>query len=90
MSTTEEGWYFEDGDASVGIFGYLVVHEACEKTINEELPDNTNEGVTESTRRLGPENGLVTFVTTFTCKLCGAKWVITEQEPADPEEETNV
>lgn len=81
--TTDDGWYFEGPDYEVGLLGILIVHEGCDSRMgDDELPDNTNEGVSDDGTTFAEKNGVVTATTTYRC-ICGAKTTLQESYPAD-------
>lgn len=76
-----EGWYFEGPDPEVGIFGDLIVHEACTAVAEgDDVPDAEQVDVTiKASTTAGVEN----IVTTFRCPACGATTQTTDQQPSD-------
>jgi len=86
MTYTNEGWLFEGPDPEVGIFGDLIVHDACPiVSDDDEAPDNTNGGVEEAdvSYVTDKQRRLVTMTTTYKCVRCGATTQASEQFPAD-------
>jgi hypothetical protein len=69
-----EGWIYEPGDPSVGIFGHTWIHDAC-------LHDLTDESeVTEIEVSALREGDYIVVTVQLTCSDCGATTEVTEWE----------
>lgn len=71
-----EGWSYEVGDPSVGIFGEGWVHEAC--PVEAPDPDHEPDQVVLSTERIDDQT--VRYLYRLTCYDCGATAEVAENE----------
>jgi len=81
--TIPEGWSYEEGDPSVGIFGGQWIHEACEWP-NDEPPEVYSRAWSAILSGSGSSR-TVLVTTILDCSGCGEEAFITEEDwdPAD-------
>lgn len=79
QTTTEtdpfEGWFIDEADPDVGIFGDAVIHEACAENVEGDAAT-----IDVAIRDEGDD---VVLTTTFTCPACSGTTSYDERQPRE-------
>lgn len=81
--TIPEGWSYDEGDPSVGIFGHQWVHEACELEDDDPEVRESQWGSRLYSGEAGSRTALVTL--SLTCMVCGEQ-ALAQRLEWDPDE----
>lgn len=79
-----DGWFVDEADPDVGLFGDFVYHEDCDEWDDDK--DGPADVTHTTTITASAVLGVVDVTDLFTC-ACGATKTMTTQEPADDFEE---